>query len=186
MATMYEVEQKFAVEDLAGLRRRVEARGTVVGPEVVQLDCYFNHPQRDFAQTDEAFRIRVDGDRNCVTYKGPRISSNTKTRREIEFPIGDGRETREQLTEMLVALGFREVATVKKLRRLAKLKHGDWQVTMTFDDVEGVGTFTELEVLAEENQLGAADKLIQQLAVQWDLAAVERRSYLEMLLERDD
>lgn len=184
MGTMYEVEQKFAVTDLSELRKRVEASGTKVGPEVVQMDRYFNHPQRDFAQTDEALRIRVDGERNCVTYKGPRKDSSAKTRREIELPIGDGQETRAMLAEMLVALGFREVATVKKLRRSAVLSRRDWLVTMTFDDVEGVGTFVELEVLAEEQQLDAANNLIQQVAAEWQLSSVERRSYLEMLLER--
>ena len=46
-------------------------------------DHYFNGHDRDFHQTDEAFRIRRMGEKNFLTYKGPKRDTDTKTRIEI-------------------------------------------------------------------------------------------------------
>jgi len=84
---MYEVELKFPVADLPALERRLaELAGRFYAP-VDQVDRYFNHPCRDFAQTDEALRLRHHGDGVAITWKGPRIDAATKTRREIELPL---------------------------------------------------------------------------------------------------
>jgi adenylate cyclase class 2 len=182
MSKMYEVEQKFIVADLESLERRVAEKGLVIGPATKQIDRYFNHPQRDFAETDEAFRIRVDGDHNCITYKGPKIDSTTKTRREIELPIGAGSENEEKMAEVLIALGFREVAAVEKSRRCVELSHRGWSVELTLDDVVSVGTFAELELLSDVETLDEAKQVLHELSDEWGLGPVERRSYLGMLL----
>jgi adenylate cyclase class IV len=49
--------------------------------------------------------------------------------------------------------------------------------------VEGIGRFAELEVLAPENRREAAERLLAMLASDLGLTAVERRSYLAMVLE---
>lgn len=58
---MHEVEAKLRLG--AELRQQVLARlrglGAVQGPTQVQSDRYFGHPQRDFAATDEALRLRT-------------------------------------------------------------------------------------------------------------------------------
>jgi adenylate cyclase class 2 len=56
---------------------------------------------------------------------------------------------------------------------------------VALDDVEGLGAFVELELMAREDQLDAARAALSQLASQLQLAGSERRSYLELLLERD-
>ena len=48
----------------------VASAGGEFGEGVVQRDEYFSHPCRDFAATDEAFRVRRAGDDWFVTYKG--------------------------------------------------------------------------------------------------------------------
>ena len=85
-----EVEQKFRATHSAELLARLERMGAVFAEPVVQVDLYFAHPARDFAQTDEALRIRRVGERNFVTYKGPKLDAMTKTRRELELPLADG------------------------------------------------------------------------------------------------
>ena len=84
---MYEVELKFRLADEVAIITQLAALGAVAGEQVEQCDLYLNHPQRDFAQTDEALRIRRDGSQNVSTYKGPRVDSQTKTRREIEISL---------------------------------------------------------------------------------------------------
>ncbi len=179
----FEVEQKFALGDR---RSEIEARLQQLGaqqhsPES-QADRYFNHPQRDFAQTDEAVRIRSVGDQNWLTYKGPKIDSRTKTRREIEPALGDGIQTAEQFSEVLCILGFRPVATVKKQRQSYQLQRGSWELTIALDDVEQLGAFLEIELIATTEQLPAAQQAVLDFAAELGLHEVERRSYLRMLL----
>jgi adenylate cyclase class 2 len=180
----YEVEQKFPLSDAASLTARLSALGARPSGQCEQTDHYFNHPARDFSQTDEALRIRqVDG-RALITYKGPKIDRLTKTRREIELPLGSGADTAEQFSELLVALGFVPVAQVHKHRRTFEL---DWQghsVEVALDDVSELGHFVELELSATEETLEAARAALASLASRLELAASERRSYLELLLER--
>jgi adenylate cyclase, class 2 len=55
---MYEVELKFPVAGHDPVIEMLTNRGARPGPSIEQRDFYFNHPQRDFAATDEALRIR--------------------------------------------------------------------------------------------------------------------------------
>ena len=182
----FEVEQKFAAPGQRDeLRRRLEELGATQTREVRQADRYFNHPSRDFAQTDEAFRIRSVGETNFVTWKGPKIDSRTKTRREIETPIGDGEQTAQQFAETCEALGFRPVAVVSKLRTYFELTRGAFNFEVALDDVDSLGTFVEIELVTDEAGLSAAQDAVVQLSEDLDLSDPERRSYLELLLETE-
>lgn len=181
----FEVEQKFRVADLAEVERRLVERGAVPAGVLLQADRYFRHPARDFAQTDEALRIRQVGEHNFVTYKGPKIDAETKTRRELEFPLHDGDGAAEAMAELLVALGFSSAATVRKHRWIWHLAWQDAEVEIALDRVENVGEFAELELPATEETLAAAKTKLLSLAAELNLTAVERRSYLELLLEAE-
>ena len=62
---------------------------------------------------------------------------------EYEFAVDDG----DMARQMLVALGWREVVTVDKVRLESKTE----DYTICIDDVAGLGLFIELEVLAEDD-----------------------------------
>jgi adenylate cyclase class 2 len=179
----YEVEQKHRVEDEPALLARLERRGVVLGRAIEQTDQYFAHPCRDFAATDEALRIRTAGGQSFVTYKGPKLDSTTKTRREIELPLDAIDAGGSQFAELLAALGFKPVAIVRKQRRPFRLQYGGREIDGALDDVEGVGAFAELELQADESNLDESRQVIQSLAAELALGPSERRSYLEMLLE---
>lgn len=180
----YEVEQKFPVANRASLLATLAARGLQLGEPIVQIDRYFNHPARDFAQTDEALRIRSVDTRNWVTYKGPKIDTTTKTRKELEFPLVDGSASSDALAEVLVALGFRPTATVRKQRQAAHLTYRAREFEVLLDEVDAVGLFVEIETIADERELPAAREALLALAGELGLGASERKSYLEMLLEQ--
>jgi adenylate cyclase class 2 len=177
-----EVEMKFPVDDLASL----ESHFLQAGAQPVQTrhdaDHYFNAPDRDFARTDEALRLRRIGNANFVTYKGPKRDLQTKTRTEIEVPLADGDTAAESFTQILRHLGYRPVAVVKKRRQLYHLESGGYPIEICLDTVEGVGRFVELEIVAPEEQLDAARDVLLRLAADWGLTRSERRSYLELLL----
>ena len=178
-----EVEQKFAVRDPAALVARVAALGAVFGPPQSQVDRYFNHASRDFAQTDEALRIRTVGDENFITYKGPKLDQTTKTRRELELPIGSV-DAGRGFTELLLALSFRPVADVRKSRRTCGLQWNNFPVEVVLDEVQGLGTFMEIEVVIAPEHVEAAKSAVINLAQHLGLQDSERRSYLELLLQQ--
>src|SRR5689334_20107638 len=95
-----EVEQKYPVDDHARLREQLVALGCEFHAPLEQADLYFAHPARNFAQTDEALRLRRSGDEVCITYKGPKLDPTTKTRREIELPIA-GKHGYDRYRELL-------------------------------------------------------------------------------------
>jgi adenylate cyclase class 2 len=180
----FEVEQKFPVDDVAALQQRLLDCGVHWDESVAQADRYFAHPCRDFARTDEALRIRQIGSCNCITFKGPKIDASTKTRREIELPLPDGPSAADAWQELLLALGFTPVASVRKVRRPGVLSWQDAAVHVALDDVPEVGQYVELELLADAGTLDAARERILSLARHLGLSDAERRSYLELLLER--
>ena len=196
---MYEVELKFplppgpAADAVLG---RLAGRGATFGEPVTQADRYFNHPVRDFAVTDEALRIRVvtgpDGvPRGRLTYKGPKLDATTKTREEFEPRLASGAEAVDALADVLRRLGFREVFTVTKTRRTARLSAADGdgrprEYEVTRDAVEGLGDYLEIETTATAETLDAARTAVLAFAASLGLGGGERRGYLELLLSRGE
>ena len=109
---MLEIEVKYPLADRATVVAQLLTWGAIAAAPRTDEDQYFNAPDRDFKQTDEAFRLRRIGARNFFTYKGPKLDTATKTRTEIELPFADGRE--QDAVRMLVCLGYRPVAGVRK------------------------------------------------------------------------
>ena len=132
-----EIELKFPVEDLATVERKLEKMGAKPADPIVQVDRYFSHPCRDFAATDEALRTRHVGEQNFITYKGKKLDSTSKSRREIEIPLPSGEKTSGQTNELLESLGFQLVAEVRKMRRSA---HLDWQAHKVEVVLDNVGS----------------------------------------------
>ncbi len=182
----YEIELKFPLADKARLLAALKELNAKPDAELAQCDRYFAHPARDFAQTHEAFRIRQSGEHTCLTYKGPLLDAATKTRREVELSLADGKKTAEDMTVMLNLLGFNEVRAVHKTRTPYHLNWQGRDMEVTLDNVEGLGWYLEIETLAEESDRTSAQDAILSLAKHWTLENSERRSYLTMLLEKEN
>jgi adenylate cyclase class 2 len=148
---MLEVEIKLQPDAaaLAQLRERLADLCTREPRLREQEDLYFAHPSRDLKSRDEALRLRYD-DGLVITWKGPKLDPPFKTREEIEFALGTDLDT---ATRLLEALGFRPVARVSKLREEWCLVQPH-EATVCLDQVADLGTFAEVEVLAEEAGAG--------------------------------
>jgi pantoate--beta-alanine ligase len=179
---MLEIEQKYRVGDFGDLEKRLSMLGAQRGSLVTEEDHYFNGPDRDFARTGEAFRLRRIGSDNFLTYKGPRAAHAIKTRRELEVPLPPGDEAAAQHAELLVDLGYRPVAVVRKQRDSYHLDRDGFPFTVCLDNVDEVGRFAEVEVLADEGQTSAAQAAHSRLAGELGLSVVEQHSYLTLLL----
>lgn len=184
----FEVELKFplAEDSRNEFVKQIEHLGAKRGPTLQQLDVYYAHPSRDFGQTNEAFRIRSVDEENYVTYKGPLIDQHTKTRHEIEVPVASGAEQRRKLAELLEHLGFSEFGSVRKVRQTWHLKWQERELEIVIDDVADLGLYVELECLAAESCRDEVRDSLLQLAADLGLSGSERRSYLQLLRERQN
>jgi adenylate cyclase class 2 len=175
-----EVEAKAYAGDLKVIEEALLEKGAEFVWKGEQKDTYYNHPARNFAETDEALRIReVDG-KTFFTYKGPKIDSVTKTREEIEFEVDNPKSA----SEFLLKLGFKEVRVVVKTR--SKYHLHDFVVCL--DEVANLGQFVELEASCDEQNQDKVDELresILETLKSWNLTKIERKSYLELLFEKD-
>lgn len=165
---MLEVEVKARVSSLGSVRSLLGAIGAVYTDTEHHIDVYYSHPCRDFASTDEALRTRKIGDKLYLTYKGPKVDPDSKTRRELELPVEEG------IVDVLRELGFREAGRVVKAREKYTLDG----LKVCLDDVEGLGSFIELESrnLEDKNRMF---KLLEKLEVK--KTDCIRESYLELL-----
>jgi adenylate cyclase class 2 len=171
---MIEVEVK--ARALPGMQERIESLGARLVGRETHLDIYFSAPRRDFGISDEALRIRIKEKGASLTYKGPKLDETTKSRRELTVKI-DSPETMEKI---LISLGFFRAGVVRKSRTKYRLG----EATIAMDEVEGLGSFIEVELSGKEMWDAEREKA---LAILKDLGAGEsiRASYLEMLLAEE-
>jgi adenylate cyclase, class 2 len=179
-----EVEIKFPATDLLVFERHLLERQAKFLIERQESDEYFNAPDRDFGQTDEALRIRRVGDAVKLTYKGPKRDPLTKTRTEIEVALSGSGQGAQALAQILSALKYRSSGLIHKRRRVYQLGVAGFDAEISLDFVTGLGDFVELEIVVEEAQVDAARKELLDLARQLGLSSPERRSYLELIRTR--
>jgi hypothetical protein len=110
---MLEVEAKYLLREPQPLLERLQQWGATLLEDQQHVDTYLNAPDRDFARTDEALRLRQIGSDNFVTYKGPRYDTTTKTRPELEVSCGVGAENAAQFIRLFQHLGYKQVAQVR-------------------------------------------------------------------------
>jgi adenylate cyclase class 2 len=182
---MLEVEIRYRYADRPALVARLQGLGGTLAETRTDVDQYFNAPDRDLKATDEAFRLRRVGEQNCLTYKGPKRDAETKTRTEIEVPLADGADAAAGATAILLALRYRPVVVVRKARQVYRFTRGGFAMEACLDDVERVGSFIELEILAEEDRYEPAKAVLMQTAAELGLTEKETRSYLGMVLEAE-
>ncbi len=164
--------------------RVLRDHGGIVEDPIEQTDQYFAHPCRDFAATDEALRIRTVGDKSFVTYKGPKLDKTTKTRREIELPLDPADHDGSQFASLLTALGFQPVAVVRKQRRPFAFPKGSRQSTAPLMTSIGLVVSSNSNCKPTMRLWKPPSETIAKLAAELNLGPSERRSYLEMLLEK--
>lgn len=182
---MIEAELKFPLDDPGAFRRTIASMGAIHDGTTQQRDVYYAHPLRDFAETDEALRLRFTPESGRLTYKGPRFDSQTKSRHETELAFAGGAADARQFGRVLETLGFPAVRELSKVRESWTLPGTDGETVIAIDRVTGLGAYVELERTVPADRFEVAKQAIQSLASELGLSTPEHRSYLAMLLQRE-
>ena len=176
---MIEVEVKARINSFEEMEKELERIGATKVKKEFQEDIYFNSPVVNFVETDEALRIRTttedDNTNIFITYKGPKIDSASKTRKEIEMGIDDA----EKCEGIFEELGFKKVRAVRKNRQYYSYENFE----ISLDDIEGLDPYMEIEIALNDGEdyndaQNEIFKLFEKLGV---TDGFERTSYLELL-----
>jgi adenylate cyclase class 2 len=171
---MLEVEVKSRI-DLSYAREVLEGLDAKFLEAEEHFDIYYNAPHCDFAETDEALRIRSVNGRQVLTYKGKKLDDITKSREEIQTHV-----EAEAMIQILERLGFKETARVQKVRDVFKI--GD--ITLCLDEVGSLGQFIEFEIISDAD-MEESKKRIFVMMEKFGLKPEDsiRKSYLELVME---
>jgi adenylate cyclase class 2 len=150
---MIEREVKLAFRSADEARAAVTAAGAPLArPRRLQRDTLFDTTPRSLASQGSALRVRHDGDRWVLTYKGPVQPAAVKVREEHETEVADG----IALTRVLEGAGLRPWFRYEKYR-----EEYAWPgATLALDETP-IGTFVEIEG-TEEAILNATTALGRQ------------------------
>ncbi|MBE6495279.1 MAG: class IV adenylate cyclase [Methanobrevibacter thaueri] len=172
---MIEVEVKARIDGFEEIEEKLESIGAVKSKTEFQEDIYFASPIVDFAKTDEALRIRTTNNDIFITYKGPKLNKDAKTRKEVEMNI----ESAEKARDIFEEIGFKPVRTVRKNRQYYTYENFE----ISLDDVEGLPPYMEIEISLEDgNDYSEAQKMIFDLFERLGITeGFERTSYMELL-----
>lgn len=154
---MKEVEVKARIADKEAIIKKLESLGCKFSEPITQHDQIYVTLDVDFPDVKTgqgAARIRRQfgdkGDKILLTLK--QVQKNQLDKIEHEVEISDAKE----MDAILRIIGYRLVSEVKKVRRKTKYQ-GD---EICVDEVEGLGSFMEMERLAEE---GDSDQIQAEL-----------------------
>ena len=174
---MLEFELKVRISSLDPVRQQLIGHNAQFCGRIHEHDIYYNAPHRDFGVTDEAIRVRYTNEHALVTYKGAKIkTSGLKAREELNTGVDSG----AVFEQMLDRLGFTRTAEVNKWRENYRFSGA----AITLDEVEDLGTFVEIEILAKDENSNTAAR-IEEIAKEIGVCGEPiLASYLELLLSK--
>jgi adenylate cyclase class 2 len=144
---MHEVEVKSALKDKQAFIAALSERGSELGPEIVQDDTVYVKNTGSLAtylNNSDFLRLRVENTgRTLFTFKRHTGTSKDLTSAPLELELEVS--SREEMEKILILLGYKAMVRVKKVRR--KTQFEKWEICV--DEVEGLGSFVELEELSE-------------------------------------
>jgi adenylate cyclase class 2 len=146
-----EIEVKARIDDTDGLIRKLAALGCVFSEPIIQDDTVFAKKigtLEEFLSNEEFLRIRIQNDGTIIlTAKKPvgtNVSGENLVKREYEVEVSSANGARD----ILELMGLHEGVRVKKTRR--KAHYGTYEICI--DEIEGLGSFIELEEMADSAQ----------------------------------
>lgn len=171
-----EIEVKFYVDDLDGLRERLLAAGAAqVKPRLFERNVRFDDDRGTLAREQQLLRVRQD-DRARLTFKGQvagDAAPQAKVREELEVEVSDALT----MSTILQRLGFQPRQVYEKYRETFDLDG----VEVVLDELP-FGNFVELEGESEDGPGGQETgirRVAQRLGLDWEQRIVD--NYLSLM-----
>lgn len=167
---MHEIQIKFKKEVDEDFLRSIGAErlGTIK-----QIDTYYNPKDRNLIETDEMLRIREEGDRRILTYKGPKQESEFRKRPKFEFEID--KETEEKF----LSIYGDKIKKIIKERTLYQLDGVIFSIDKVSkkekDKEEDLGIFIEIRKPQKETNI---ENILSKLNLKKEEGI--KKSYFEM------
>jgi adenylate cyclase class 2 len=137
MRSNQEVEIKFSIENLQGMRRRLSAtKFKPITSRTEEINTLYDLPGQPLRKRGDLLRLRKYGSEWTLTYKSKGKTGRHKTRTELETKIGDGKK----MEAILLALGFSPSFRYEKFRS----QWGDGKGHVVLDETP-IGIFGEIE-----------------------------------------
>ncbi|MEK7060178.1 MAG: class IV adenylate cyclase [Patescibacteria group bacterium] len=140
----YEIEVKAKVKDLNILIAKLKELGCVLSSPIIQDDYIYNQKGidlKDHRHNTPVLRIREQEGKTIFTVKKNRSDELDCIEKEIEV------SNKNILKEIIELLGFEQTVEVHKKRQ--KGKYGDYEICL--DEVQGLGSFIEVEKISDED-----------------------------------
>ncbi|MFJ4368857.1 class IV adenylate cyclase [Streptomyces chartreusis] len=152
---MIEAELKARVHAPEQVMRQLDERA----PARVEVyrDTYYDRPDGSLEKAGEELRVRTvhgaDGTRTVLTYKGAAVDAESGSKPEHETRVDDA----DQAHAILRGLGHVEViAFEKRCRNYDLTAHGRQMLATLVRVPEIDGTYLEVEILVDEDDVAAA------------------------------
>jgi len=175
---LIEVELKARIEDAVAVERRVAAFARFLR-RVDKRDSYWHGPDWKLQRGSKGFRVRSEGNDFVVTFKAKRVEEGIEVNREREFTISDP----EAFQEFARRIGCEPYYRKRKTGTAYEYDG----MTLEMLEIEGLGSFLEIERLLPEASSPAIEAAREQLLAALDRAgvprsAIESRTYSELIL----
>jgi adenylate cyclase, class 2 len=170
-----EIETKLQVEDHDSVRAQLKECGASRIGNYLETNIFFDKVDRALLATDRGLRLRIARDTEThsnqftLTYKGPRLPGQVKSREEHELSVDSSEET----AAILECLDFRKVFSFEKKRERWKLDG----CMIELDEVPHLGYFVEIEGPSEQAVLALHAKL------NLNNQSMIKASYVALLME---
>jgi adenylate cyclase, class 2 len=139
MQSALETEVKIRLSDAGEMCLRIEALGFQISqPREFESNTLYDRPDRSLLACGNLLRLRMSGDRQIITWKGPYQAGPHKTRPELETTLG----SIETFAAILRHLGYVAVFRYEKYRREYRATGQPGVITV---DETPIGRFLELE-----------------------------------------
>ncbi|MDD5726354.1 MAG: class IV adenylate cyclase [Patescibacteria group bacterium] len=140
---MHEIEVKVRLNDSQTIIDQLAAIDCHLSEPVTQKDRIFLKAGLDYveARGKEIFlRIREQAEKSIFTLKKAKTNELDCLEKELVIDSAD------EMAEILELLGYNQIMVINKTRRKGKCAG----YNLCLDEVEGLGSFLEVEVLADE------------------------------------
>lgn len=176
MTTETEVKIKVEKEALPGIRERLGGLGfQQTAQRAREENLLWDDSKGRLEGSGSALRLRKYGQKQILTFKGPRVEhSHLKIREEIETEIGDF----HSMTRVLEAIGMVVCFEYAKYREKYQLSGDKGRIEVCIDETP-VGCYVEIEGSA-----GAIDTVASDLG--WTREQFINKNYVDLYSEKSD